>query len=88
MIEYEKYDWANWLIVRIMGYKQYVSYAVYAAEQVINIYETKYYSNDKPRKAIEAAKLCIDNPIKENKIELIKKTHGNLSILKLLFLTL
>ena len=31
-------DWANWLIVRCMTYKQYVSYAVYAAKQVIDIY--------------------------------------------------
>ena len=32
LIENEKLDWANWLIVRIMDYKQYVSYAVFAAE--------------------------------------------------------
>ena len=36
------YDWASWLIVRLMTYKQYVSYAVFAAEQVIDIFEKKY----------------------------------------------
>ena len=52
-------DWANWVIVRVMEYDQYVSYAVDAAEQVIDIYEKKYPKDDRPRKAIEAAKKCI-----------------------------
>jgi hypothetical protein len=60
-------SWSNWIIVRIMNYKQYVSYAVFSAEQVIDIYEKKYPDDKRPRKAIEAAKKCIDNPSKENK---------------------
>ena len=52
-------DWANWVIVRIMMYDQYVSYAVYAAEQVIDIYEKEYPNDKRPRQAIEAAKKCI-----------------------------
>ena len=52
-------DWANWVIVRVMTYDQYVSYAVYAAEQVIDIYEKKYPDDKRPREAIEAAKKCI-----------------------------
>jgi hypothetical protein len=67
LIKEDKLDWANWLIVRIMDYKQRVSYAVYAAEQVIKIYEKEYPDDKRPRKAIEAAKKCIDNPSKENK---------------------
>ena len=51
----------------IKGYRMYVSYAVFAAEEVIDIYEKKYPDNDKPRRAIEAAKRCINNPSKENK---------------------
>ena len=62
-----KLDWANWLIVRIMEYKQYVSYAIYAAEQVLPIYEKKYPEDKRPREAIEAAKKCLKNPTKENK---------------------
>ena len=61
LIKQKKYDWANWFIVRIMKYKQYVSYAVYAAEQVIDIYEKKYPDDDRPRKAIKAARKCIKN---------------------------
>ena len=52
-------DWANWVIVRVMTYDQYVSYAVFAAEQVIDIYEKEYPDDKRPRLAIEAAKNCI-----------------------------
>ena len=67
LISRDKLDWANWLIVRIMSYKQYVSYAVYAADQVIADYEKQYPKDDRPRKAIEAAKECIKDPSEENK---------------------
>ena len=52
-------DWANWVIVRVMTYDQCVSYAVYLAEQVIDIYEKEYPNDKRPRLAIEAAKKCI-----------------------------
>ena len=67
LIKEDSLDWANWLIARCMKYKQYVSYAVFAAEQVIDIYEKKYPDNKAPRKAIEAAKKCIETPSKANK---------------------
>jgi len=67
LIEESRLDWANWAIVRFMTYKQYVSYAVYAAEQIIDIYEKKYPNDNRPRKAIEAAKKCTDNPSDKNK---------------------
>jgi len=60
-------DWANWLLVRVLPYKQRIMYAVFAAEQVIDIYEKKYPDNKKPRLAIEAAKKCIKNPSSKNK---------------------
>jgi hypothetical protein len=59
--------WANWIVSRMMSYTQRVKYAVYAAEQVIDIYEKKYPDDDRPRKAIEAAKKCIESPTEENK---------------------
>lgn len=67
LISENQLRWANWTIVRVMNYKQYVSYAVFAAEQVLDIYEKKYPDNKRPRKAIEAAKRCIENPSEENK---------------------
>ena len=62
LIEAEKLDWANWLIVRVMNKKQKVQYAVFAAEQVLHIFENKYPNDDRPRKAIEAAKNYLENP--------------------------
>jgi hypothetical protein len=66
-IAHEQYVYCNWLIVRWMDYKQRVSYAVFAAEQCIENYETSYPDDDRPRQAIEAAKICIENPSAENK---------------------
>jgi len=65
--EREKLDWANWLITHLMTYKMYVSYAVYAAEQVIDIYEKQYPDDSGPHKAIMAAKKCIKSPTRKNK---------------------
>ena len=67
LIKEKHLDWANWTIVRVMDYKQYVSYAVFAAEQVIQIYEKKYPDDKRSREAIEAAKKCIKNPSEKNK---------------------
>ena len=67
LIKEKQLLWANWTIVRVMNYKQRVQYAVFAAEQVIGIYEKKYPDDKRPRQAIEAAKKCIENPSKENK---------------------
>jgi hypothetical protein len=50
-----------------MKRKQYLKYAVYAARQVLNIYEKEYPNDDRPRKAIEAAKKCIKNDTEKNR---------------------
>ena len=53
------FNWANWLLVRLLTHKQKVRYAVFAAEQVIKIYTEQYPNDDRPRKAIKAAKLFV-----------------------------
>ena len=63
----DNFSWANWLIVRLMTHKQKVQYAVFAAEQVIDIFEAKYPQDKRPRAAIEAAKAWIENPNEENR---------------------
>ena len=68
LISDDKLDWANWLIVRIMSRPQYLAYAIFAAEQVIHIYEKKYPDDDRPRKAIEAAKAVLTNDTKETRV--------------------
>ena len=62
LIELDKLQWANWLTVRVLCKIDNVKYAVFAAEQVIDIFENKYPNDDRPRKAIESAKAYINNP--------------------------
>ena len=67
LIKADKLDWANWLVVRLMNHNQQIQYAIFAAEQVIEIYEKQYPKDDRPRKAIEAAKECLKQPTEENR---------------------
>ena len=67
LVQNKDYKYANWLIVRVMSYHDYVSYAVFSAEQVIDIYEKQYPDDKRPRQAIEAARRCIENPSDKNK---------------------
>ena len=65
--ELDRLDWANWLIVRVITLKQRGMYAVYAAEQVLPIFEGEYHDDKRPRQAIEAAKKVIENDTEENR---------------------
>jgi len=67
LISEKHLDWADWLITRLMDYHQAVRYAVFSAEQVLDIFEKKYPNDNRARQAIEAARMCIDNPSEENK---------------------
>ena len=59
--------YCNWIIVRKMKYRQRIRYAIYAAEQVIKIYEEKYPDDNRPRKAIQAAKKVLKENNKKNR---------------------
>jgi hypothetical protein len=63
----EKLDWANWTICRVFNKKQKVMYAIFAAEQVIDIFAKKYPDDKRPRLAIEAAKNYLKNPSTKTK---------------------
>jgi hypothetical protein len=52
----EKLEYCNWAIVRLLSKKLRIDYAVFAAEQVLHIFEEKYPDDKRPREAIEAAK--------------------------------
>jgi hypothetical protein len=67
LIKSEKLLLANWLIIRVLPEIDRVRYAVFAAEQVIDIFEKKYPEDDRPRKAIEAAKAYINNQSEETR---------------------
>ena len=75
LIRVKQLSWANWGIVRVMTRPQYIAYAIFAAEQVINIYEKKYPNNKRPREAIEAAKAVLQNDTKPHKINLTRRQY-------------
>lgn len=60
-------EWGNWLVCRLMNKNKSVQYAIFAAEQVIDIYEGRYPNDKRPRNAIEAAKAYLKNPSKKTK---------------------
>jgi hypothetical protein len=62
-----KRDWANWTICQVFNKKQNVMYAIFAAEQVIDIFEKKYPDDKRPRLAIEAAKNYLKTPSAKTK---------------------
>jgi hypothetical protein len=63
----KQYQWANWLLSRTFTKLEAVKYAIFAAEQVIGIFEKKYPNDNRPRKAIEAAKVWLKNPNEKNR---------------------
>lgn len=63
LISAEKMEWANWLITRMLDHKCRIIYAVFAAEQVLDIFEKQYPGDKRPRLAIEAARMVIKNDV-------------------------
>ena len=62
LLKDQKFQWANWAICRIMTKPHCVRYAIFAALEVLFIYEKKYPYDKRPRQAIEAAQKWLDNP--------------------------
>jgi hypothetical protein len=62
LLNKDKFAYANWLVCELMSNKDKVRYAINAAELVLHIFEEKYPNDDRPRKAIEAAKHYLKNP--------------------------
>jgi hypothetical protein len=61
-------DWCRWLFTRLMTRRQCIEIAIFSAEQVIDVYERKYGSNDaRPRNAIDAAKAVLKSDTKKNR---------------------
>ena len=56
LIAEKRYEWSNWFVSRILDHKDRIRYAVFAAEQVLDIFEKKFPDDKRPRLAIESAK--------------------------------
>ena len=63
-IKDEKLGYIDWCLVKKMTKKQRIMYAIFSAEQVIDIFEREYPNDNRPRLAIEAAKAYLQNPCK------------------------
>jgi len=60
-------EWANWTVARLLNRKQKIQYAVFAAEQVLDLFEKKHPNDNRPRLAINAAKAVIKSNTKKNR---------------------
>ena len=67
LIKKKRYGWCNWGISRLLNRKNKIRYALYAAKQILPIFENKYPDDKRPRQAIEAAEEYLKNPSEENK---------------------
>lgn len=69
LISVNKYrpGWARWLFSWLMNRRQRVEISIFCAEKVIDIFEKKYPSDNRPRKAIEAAKNWLESPTEDNR---------------------
>ena len=67
--ECERPDWMLWLYRRASNYEKRnsVMIAIFAAEQVIGIFEKKYPNDLRPRKAIETAKNYLETTCPESR---------------------
>ena len=59
--------YANWGITRLMTHEQKTAYAIFAARQVLPIFEKKHPKDERPRRAIEAAEKWLKQPTEANK---------------------
>jgi len=53
--------WANWIICEVFSEEQRIKYAIFAAEQVIDIHEEQYPDDSRPRNAIRVAREYLED---------------------------
>ena len=63
----QAFEWSNWLMVRLLNDANKIKYAVFAAREVLPIFEKRYPKDLRPRLALEAAEKFISDPSEINK---------------------
>ena len=66
LVDYRS-DWAWWVLTRLLTIEQNRKLAVFAAKEVLPIFEKEYPKDMRPQKAIEAAEKVIECNIGENR---------------------
>ena len=69
-------EWANWLIARLLSRKDKIRYAIFAAEQVLDIFEKEFPEDKRPREAIEAARTVLKNNNKKNRVSAARSAES------------
>jgi hypothetical protein len=67
MLENITYEDKIWVLVRLMSHAQKVEFTVKCASSVLDVFEAKF-SDDRPRKALEAAEKWLNNPCEETRL--------------------
>ena len=69
LVDVGKHDYCKWLLRydKRIDLKIKINLAIFSAELVLPIWLKNNPKDDRPQKAIEAAKKCVENPTKENK---------------------
>ena len=65
--ESERYNWSDWALSQFLSPKNKLRYAIFAAQQVLDIFEKKYPTDNRPRRAIEAALKCLEKNTVKNR---------------------
>jgi len=60
--------WGNWYLSKKLKRMDKIRYAIYAAKQVLAIFEKKYPDDKRPRNAIRVAEKYLKNPTGKNKL--------------------
>ena len=67
LIDREHYDYASWLIVRVMARKSYLLYSAYATELSAPNYEREFPGSDVIRRCVAAVRAVAENDTAENR---------------------
>ena len=70
-----RWDWCRWLFVRLLNANQNRRLAIYCAELVLPIFESRFPCDKRPWEAIEASKKYLKDEIGKEEL-LIKRRTG------------
>ena len=76
LLKEDRFNDANWLLTKLMNKSQCVKYAIFAAKQVLGVFEKKHPNDKRPRKAIEAAENYLKDPSENNKKAAANAAHA------------
>ena len=77
MLENITYNDKIWVLTRVMNREQKVAFAIKCGLSMLSVFEQQYPSDDRPRKALEAAEAWLANPTAERAAAYATYTAGD-----------